>query len=417
MKDTKQQWFKDAKYGLFIHWGLYSMLGGEYKGRKTTRIAEWIMNNFDISVEEYEKLAKEFNPVNFDADMMVRKAKEWGMKYVVFTSKHHDGFALYDSKCSDYNIVNATPYGKDVLKQLADACKKYGLKLGLYYSQAQDWHDPNGLMFRKENSHKDYQYYLDNKAKPQLREILTQYGEIGLIWFDTPMDESTYEQSKSMFDLVKSIQPNCIVSGRIGNGLGEYMTTADNFIPRLPYKGDWEVPATLNDTWGFNKFDNNWKDSKDIIPLLLKIVSRGGNYLLNIGPDGIGNVPEESIKILDEVGSYVNENQEGIFGTVRMDYYSYEPIGLELTQKPYKLFVHVFSPRPRIELLNIGNKIKNAYLLHNNEKLDFIAYRACEDAALIEVEIPEEMHEKAYYCVCLELEEERPIFEPLEDEA
>jgi len=415
MKDTKQQWFKEAKYGLFIHWGLYSILAGEYKGKITTRIAEWIMNDFNIPVADYEKLAGEFNPVNFDADMIVRKAKDWGMKYVVFTSKHHDGFAMYDSKCSDYNIVKATPYGKDVLKQLQLACEKYGLKLGLYYSQAQDWHDPNGFEFRKENAHKDFQLYLDTKVKPQLTEILTQYGDIGLIWFDTPMD-STPEQSQSLYDLVKSLQPNCIVSGRIGNELGQYMTTADNFIPRLPYSGDWEVPATLNDTWGFNKFDNNWKNPQDIIRLSLKIASRGGNYLLNIGPDGLGNVPKESIDILDEVGNYIKENAEGIFGTQGIDYYSYEPIGLELTQKPQKLFVHVLTPRYRVELFNIGNKIKNAYLLHNNEKLEFVSYRCCEHNGLIEVELPEELHNRAFYCVCLEYDEERPIFEPLEGE-
>jgi len=416
IKDTKQQWFKDAKYGLFIHWGLYAILGGEYNGRKTNRLSEWIMNNFDIPVEEYEKLASAFNPVHFDADMIVKKAKAWGMKYIVFTSKHHDGFAMYDSKCSDYNVVKATPYGKDVLKQLSEACKKYGLKLGLYHSQAQDWHDPNGLAFRKNNSHKDFQKYLDNKVKPQLTEILTQYGDIGLIWFDTPMEESTPEQSQSLYDLVKSLQPNCIVSGRIGNGLGEYMTTADNFIPRLPYQGDWEVPATLNDTWGFNKFDENWKDPAEIIKMLLKISSRGGNYLLNIGPDGLGNVPDKSTQILDAVGKYVNENADGIFGTQRIDYYSYEPEGMELTQKPYKLFLHVFTPRPRVELLNVGNQVKNAYLLHNNEKLEFAVFKACEGNSMMEIELPEALQHRGYYCVCLDLVEEKPIFEPLEGE-
>ena len=267
MKDTKQQWFKDAKFGLFIHWGLYSILAGEYKGKTTDRIGEWIMNTFDIPVEEYQNLASQFNPTNCDADFVVKKAKDWGMKYIVFTSKHHEGFAMYDSKCSDYNIVKATPYKKDVLKQLANACKNNNIKLGVYYSQAQDWHDPNGLSSGKDNSKKDYQYYLDNKVKPQLKEILTNYGDIALIWFDTPM-ESTKEQSQSLFDLVKSIQPNCIVSGRIGNQLGEYMTTSDNFIPRLPYDGDWEIPATLNDTWGFKKNDNNWKNPNDIIRIL-----------------------------------------------------------------------------------------------------------------------------------------------------
>ena len=250
MKDTKQQWFKEAKFGLFIHFGLYALLAGEYKGQKTENIAEWIMNDLDIPAEEYEKLAQQFNPVNFDPKMIVSKAKSWGMRYIVLTSKHHEGFAMYDSKCSSYNIMN-TPYGRDLLKELKDECDRQGMKMGLYYSQAQDWDDPDGYMARRDNSKKNFRRYLDEKCIPQLKEILTQYGDIALIWFDTPMG-TTPEESRELVDVVKSIQPNCIVSGRIGNGLGEYMTTADNFIPRLPFEGDWEAPSTINETWGYN---------------------------------------------------------------------------------------------------------------------------------------------------------------------
>jgi len=414
MKDTKQQWFKDAKFGLFIHWGLYAELAGEYNGQKTDRIAEWIMNTLDIPVEEYEKLASTFNPVDFDADFVVKRAKEWGMKYIVFTAKHHDGFAMYDSACSDYNIVKATPYGKDIVRQLKAACDKYGLKLGLYYSQAQDWHDPNGLKHLKENAGKDYQSYLDNKVKPQLKEILTQYGDICLIWFDTPM-QTTLEQSQSLFDLVKSIQPNCIVSGRIGNGLGEYMTTGDNFIPRLPFEGDWELPATLNDTWGFNKDDHNWKDANQVIRLLLKISSRGGNYLLNIGPDAKGVVPQESIDILDKVGKYVTENNDAIAGTKRLAFYPYELEWAELTQKDYKLFVHVMQPRIRVELQNVANKVKRAYLLKDGRELHFDESITCEGPHMIEVDVPEDLHDEINYCVCIETKEKDPIFEPIKE--
>lgn len=413
MKDTKQQWFKDAKFGLFIHWGLYALLAGEYKGQKTDRIAEWIMNRMDIPAGEYEKLAADFNPVNFDADMIVRKAKEWGMKYIVFTAKHHEGFAMYNSASSEYNVVKASPYGSDIVKQLKAACDKYGMRLGLYYSQAQDWHDPNGLWANHDNSSKDYQHYLDNKVKPQLTEILTQYGDIALIWFDTPM-ESTPEQSQSLIDLVKSIQPNCIVSGRIGNGMGEYMTTGDNFIPRLPYKGDWELPATLNDTWGFSKYDHNWKSTEEIIRLLLKVTARGGNYLLNIGPDALGNVPVESMEILDKAGAYVQKNSEAIFGTQRMDFYPYEMEWAEFTQKDNKLFVHVFQPRVRVELMNVGNKVKRAYLLQDGRDLQFECLISCEGNSMIEVDLPADMHNEAYYCVGLEFEGEGPNFEPLE---
>lgn len=412
MMDTKQQWFKDAKFGLFIHWGLYALLAGEYKGKKTDRIAEWIMNYLDIPVEEYEQLAKQFNPTEFDADMIVRKAKEWGMKYIVFTSKHHEGFAMWDSKCSDYNVVKATPYGKDIVRQLRDACDKYGMKLGFYYSQAQDWHDPDGFMYKKDNSQKDYQAYLDRKCYPQLRELLTEYGEVAILWFDTPMD-TTVEQAKEMVRIVKELQPNCIISGRIGNGLGEYMTTADNFIPLLPFEGDWEVPATLNDTWGYNKDDHNWKNPDEIIQRLAKINGRGGNYLLNIGPMGDGRVPEESLRILDEVGGYVSRNAEAIFATKRLGVYAYELDWGAMTRRDYKLYVHVFKPRVRLELLNVGNKVKRAYILEDGMELEYLDIPACEGNGLIEVEIPKEYQDKKNYVVCLELEEKEPIFQPI----
>lgn len=192
MKDTRQQWFKDAKFGLFIHWGLYALLEGEYKGRKAPGLSEWIMNDLDIPREEYEKLAEEFNPVDFHADELVSRAKSWGMKYIVFTSKHHEGFAMYHSACDPYNVTDATPCKRDILKELQLACEKHGMKLGLYYSQAQDWHDEGGLFGYRENSYEHYQEYLDRKVMPQLKEILTGYGKIAIIWFDTPL-ETTLE--------------------------------------------------------------------------------------------------------------------------------------------------------------------------------------------------------------------------------
>ncbi len=414
MKDTKQQWFKDAKFGLFIHWGLYSLLAGEYKGEKTDHIAEWIMNHLDIPAEEYEKLAEQFDPVNFDADALVKQARDWGMRYIVFTSKHHEGFAMYHSQCSPYNVADATPCKRDILKELQLACEKYGMKLGLYYSQAQDWHDPDGYVAKKDNSQKNYREYLDRKCLPQLREILTNYGEIALIWFDTPL-ATTPEESEEMARLVKELQPNCIISGRIGNGLGEYMTTGDNFIPRHPFEGDWEVPATLNDTWGFNKDDHNWKDAYEIIQLLVKINSRGGNYLLNIGPDGTGRVPEESIKILSQVGNYVKTNEEAIFATKRVPVNPYELTWGELTCKDYHLYAHVFHKVPRVEILNIENKVKRAYLLETGQELEFIVGKTCEGDGFINVELPEEYKEKTYYCIGLELEEETPVFHAIRE--
>lgn len=406
--DTNMKWFKDAKFGLFIHWGLYALLGGEYRGQTTDGLAEWIMNTFQIPAAEYEQLAKQFDPKEFDAESIVKKAKAWGMQYLVFTSKHHEGFAMYDSKVSDYNVVRAMPCGRDILKELQEPCEKYDMRLGLYYSQAQDWHDPNGLAAYRDNSQKDYQYYLDHKVKPQLREILTNYGKIALIWFDTPM-ESTKEQSRELFDLVKELQPDCIVSGRIGNSLGEYLTTADNYLPRLPYDGAWEIPATLNQTWGYKKSDQNWKSPEEIIRLLLKIVSRGGNYLLNIGPDGNGRVPEGSLRVLDEVGAYVQKNGVGIFGTESLPVYPYELDWAELTGKEYRLYVHVVKERKQIELPNVKNQVVRASIL-GGEVLEAYNTVNCEGMSTIVVSLPKAMWEKKFYCVELALKEREVQF-------
>ena len=198
-----------------------------------------------------------------------------------------------------------------------EECAREGMKMGLYYWQAQDWHDPNGYVARKDNSQKNFGQYLNQKCIPQLKELLTQYGDIGLIWFDTPM-ETTEEESRKIVRTVKELHPGCIVSGRIRNGLGEYMTTGDNFIPAVPFEGDWEVPATLNDTWGYSKFDHAWKNAEKLIRILLKINARGGNYLLNVGPKPDGSIPEESVEILDRVGKYVRENADSIFDTFRL---------------------------------------------------------------------------------------------------
>ena len=414
MKDTKQQWFKEAKFALFIHWGLYSILAGEYKGRKTERIAEWIMNHLDIPVREYEKLAGQFNPVHFDAEAIVKKAKAWGMKYIVFTSKHHDGFAMYHSKCNQYNVVDATPCKRDILKELQLACKKNDMRLGLYYSQAQDWHDPDGYAANRDNSQKNFQAYLERKCIPQLKEILTDYGDISLIWFDTPMG-MTEEQSRSLVSIVKDIQPNCLVSGRIGNDLGDYMTTGDNQIPLLPYDGDWEVPATLNDTWGFNKDDNNWKNPGEVIKLLLKINSRGGNYLLNIGPDSLGQVPQESINILDEVGKYINENSEAVFKTKIISApYPYDIDWALFTYKPHNLFIHILkAQKPSIYLSNIAGNTEKVSVLKTRETLSFVHQKDCEGNSAIEIDLPHSLRGEAGYCVSLKMAEEELVFESI----
>ncbi len=412
-----RNWFSEAKYGLFIHWGIYSILAGVYKGIQTDRIAEWIENTLNIPVEEYEQLAREFNPMKFDPDDFVRRAKEdWGMRYIVITAKHHDGFAMYGSKCSPFNVVSATPYGKDIFGMLAESCRKHDMRLGFYYSQAQDWDDPDGFKSGADNSNKNFRRYLDEKCIPQLKELLTGYGKIAIIWFDTPMGIKE-EESRELVDLVRELQPDSLISGRIGNRMGDYMTTADNNIPRLPVRGLWEVPATVNSTWGYNQFDNSWKKPKEILRILLKITARGGNYLLNVGPTAEGLVPEACVRILDEVGLYLKENPESVYGTKRMPVYLYDLEGslrdLEMTCRDFRLYIHVLEPRVRVELLNIANTVTNAYRLSDHRELKFTMGKVCEGDNFIEIDFPEDLQKEKNFCICLELLEKDLIFEEI----
>ncbi|MBR0152484.1 MAG: alpha-L-fucosidase [Lachnospiraceae bacterium] len=413
MREETRQWFRDAKYGLFIHWGLYSILAGEYRGVKTDKVAEWILNYMDIPVEEYRELVHQFSPDQFNADEIVRKAKEdWGMQYLVFTTKHHEGFAMYDSKVSGYNVVKATPYGKDVLREIREACDKYGMKLGLYYSQAQDWDDPDGYRNHADNSKKNFRRYFDEKVKPQVAELLTNYGEICLIWFDTPM-EMTYEETKELADLVHGLQPECLLSGRTGHGLGDYRTSGDNFLPALPCGELWEAPATLNDTWGYSKHDHNWKSPEDVLRLLLRITARGGNYLLNIGPRGDGSVPEESVAVLDAVGRYVTANREAIFGTQPVDpIYPYELDWALLTRRPHKIYIHVLRPRKHATLLGVANRVTRATLVEDGRELEVSCTMTTEGDSRVRVFFPEDLTGRADFAVCLETEEADPVFEP-----
>src|SRR5919197_138279 len=243
-REKRLEWFREAKYGLFIHWGLYAIPAGQWNGRAIPGLGEWIMFRTPVPVREYEKLASRFNPVKYNPDEWVRLAKDAGMKYIVITSKHHDGFALFKSSASSYNIVDATPFKRDVLKELADACARQNMRLGFYYSQAQDWHEPNGAGNTWDfgpDEKKDFDQYLRDKALPQVREILTQYGPLGMIWFDTPR-LMTAQRAEQFTKMVRELQPDCLVNGRLG-GKGDYRSTGDNRIPDQVVPGVWEVPA------------------------------------------------------------------------------------------------------------------------------------------------------------------------------
>jgi alpha-L-fucosidase len=356
---------------MFIHWGLYAVPAGEWKGKPIEGIGEWIMNRAKIPVAEYELLAKQFDPVKFNAEEWVKVARDAGMKYLVITSKHHDGFAMYHSASSKYNIVDATPFKRDPLKELAAACQKHGIKLGFYYSQTQDWHEPDGegnVWDWPDVSKKNFARYLEEKVKPQVRELLTNYGPIGLIWFDTPRT-ITRQQSEELAALVHQLQPDCLVSGRVGHGVGDYDSVGDNQISVGKVKRDWETPVTLNDTWGFKKDDHNWKSTSILIRQMVQVISRGGNYLLNVGPTAEGTIPQPSVDRLAEVGRWLNANKEAVYGNGPSPFPFDLPWGL-ITTRPGRLYLHVFDwPQKELVLFGVKNKVRQAYLLADNSKL------------------------------------------------
>ena len=335
-------WLKDSRFALFIHWGLFSELGGKWNDKTQYGIAEWIMRRAQIPVTEYEKVADRFNPSGFNADEWVQLAKDAGMRHIMITAKHHEGFAMFKSAASPYNIVDATPFKRDPMKELAEACRNKGLRFGFYYSQTQDWHerDAVGNDWDFKNGAGDFQHYLKTKALPQIKELLSNYGPIAGVWFDTP-GPITPEQSKGLVDLVHTLQPQALVNSRIGNGLGDYETLGDQEIPRLPRPGLWETPDTANDTWAYAWYDRDWKSPTEIAERLVSVVSRGGTYLLNVGPDGTGRIPEQSARILREVGKWVHAHEDAIHGT---DATPFGPIAWgECTARGNTLFLHVFQ--------------------------------------------------------------------------
>lgn len=431
------KWWREARFGMFIHWGVYAVPAGIHKGQKINRIGEWIMNRGKIPVAEYQQYAKQFNPVLYDPDAWVRMAKDAGMKYIVITSKHHDGFALFDSKASKWDIVDATPYGKDLLKPLAEACRKHGLKLGFYYSHAQDWNNPGGAAARKVASEgwanpdsakidaytaansghwdpaqttKTMSQYIDEVAVPQVKELLSNYGDVAVLWWDTPtgMNDEYAEKLQALLKL----QPHIITNDRLKrpNYPGDYKTPEQR-IPNLSELDgkDWETCMTMNETWGYKSYANNWKSKETLIRNLIDIASKGGNYLLNVGPKADGTFPQESIDLLKAMGEWMKINGEAVYGSKAnpLSSVAWGRITTKATKNGNIVYLFVFDWPKDGKLLVPGltNKIESANLLSNGQSLktEYYTGTTTESVDGLIVKVPEKTTDPVATVIKLEL--------------
>jgi len=425
----RMKWWREARFGMFIHWGLYAIPAGEWKG--DTRHAEWIRTTAQIPLPIYDTFIDQFNPVKFNADEWVRLAKEAGMKYIVITSKHHDGFCLFDSKYTDFDVM-ATPFQRDIMKEMAQACRRYEIKICWYHS-IMDWHHPDYLPRRgwekdRPADNADYDRYV-RYMKNQLQELLSNYGEIGVLWFDGEW-ESTWnrEYGQDLYKYVRGLQPNIIINNRVGAGRAgmEGFSEGDEFagdfgtpeqqIPNTGLPGvDWETCMTMNDHWGYNKNDHNWKSSADLLQKLVDIASKGGNFLLNVGPTAEGLIPMPSINRLKAMGKWMEKNGESIYGTKASPFKKLA--WGRCTQKAIaggtRLYLHVFDwpDDGRLVVPGIFNQTLQARLLSEPKASMLKTYRD-EDAIVIE--IPETAPDTINSVIVLDIEGKPDVNDPPE---
>ncbi|MDF7806360.1 alpha-L-fucosidase [Pontiellaceae bacterium B12219] len=397
--------FDEGNYAMFIHWGLYSQIANRVDGKTYYGIGEWIMDPkmAGIPVEEYKQLAETFNPTEFDAEAIVQLAKDAGMKYIVITAKHHDGFAMYDSKACDFNIVDSTPWKTDPVQELSAACREAGLGFGFYYSHSQDWTFPGGRKGPEVDANGNpatFDDYFYKKCLPQVTELCTEYGPIELIWFDTPGGMKK-EYVQQLVDIVRTYQPKALISGRAGHNLGDYQTLGDMEVPHKNVKGMWESVDTTNDSWAYAWYDENWKTPRKILHRLIACVGRGGTYMLNIGPDGKGAVPERAARSLREAGEWIQRYPEVVYGTDPSPWEHAMPWG-DVTVKGNRLFLSVFEWPESGQLFLPGLKtgIESAHLLKGDEA-ESIEYRVSRGWNIFE--LPSRAPEKLVSVIEVEL--------------
>ncbi len=441
----RMQWFSDGRFGMFVHWGPYAMLGGEYNGKKDPFIAEWIQHSSRIPYQAYEQMAASFNPVKFDAEQYVRTAKDAGMKYIVITAKHHDGFCMWDSKLTKYNIVRWTKYKRDVIRELASECRKQGIKFGIYYS-VRDWHHPDwtlryvdlgtphqfgsqwGFSPSKwtkgqayacgceacrgnvpfpeggdprptEAEGADMNRYLDY-MKGQLTELLTNY-EADLMWFDAQdITDNQLGRVDEMISTMRGIQPQVIISDRIANhgAVGDY-GIHEGGIPGSSDPREWETCMTMNDSWGYKRADNNWKSAETLVRMLVDTTSKNGNFLLNIGPDGEGAIPGASLERLKAVGQWMRVNGESIYGCGAASVPA--PQWGKVTAKDGKLFFHIFAwpADGRLVIEKFPGSVRKAFLLADEKKTPL---ETTKDGESLSVKLPAAAPDRIDSVLCVE---------------
>jgi alpha-L-fucosidase len=407
-RDARMEWWRQAKFGMFIHWGVYSVPAGYYKGQPVPGIGEWIMNKGKIPCADYQAFATQFNPQKFDADEFVRIAKSAGMKYMVITAKHHDGFAMFNTEYSNWNIYKSTPFGRDPLKELAAACKRQGMKLGFYYSQAQDWNNGGSAIGGKWDKAQgnDMDGYINNVAVPQVRELLSNYGPLAVLWWDTPMDMNK-DRAAKLYDTVEKLQPGIIQNNRLGGGFPGDTETPEQYVPATGYPGrDWETCMTMNDTWGFKKDDNHWKSTDTLLRNLVDIASKGGNYLLNVGPDSEGVIPQASVERLAEIGQWMKVNGDSIYGTTASPF-PYLAWG-RCTRKGDTLYLHVFQwPQNGMLKVPMAGAVISAHLVAGGDAL-----KAQVVDGHVEIAVPAQAPDKIDSVIALKLKGEPDVTMP-----
>ncbi len=391
--EARSAWWRNAKFGMFIHWGIYSVPADSTDRDGHQGVAEWYLSNKQMPVQEYEKFARQFNPTGFNAREWVQIAKDAGMKYITITSKHHDGFCMFDSKLTHYDIVDATPFKRDPLKELAAECRRQGIRLCFYHS-IMDWHHPDYLPRRpwetatRPSDGADFSRYVAY-MKGQLTELLTHYGPIGALWFDGGWEgNAAKNHSEEVTRLIRSLQPAILINDRI-NLPGDF-STPEQTIPAgtMPNGRLWETCMTMNDTWGFARNDSNWKSSADLTRKLIDIASKGGNFLLNVGPMPNGQLPPESVQRLREVGRWMKRNRVSIYGTETSPYQRH-PFDGRCTTKGDTLYVHAFSwPEEGLRLPGLKTAVREAWLLDGGGRVAMRTERASDGSSTLVLERP-----------------------------